>query len=179
MRRKAAHLFQRGERSKPAGYVVVASPAWLAASPAPATPGDLPAQDCIRVRLPNGALFRWPFERDGEQVLVDARGRLTLDEAAIARAAVLNGAGIGFFIEQDVTEDIAAGRLIRLLEDWTPPRPASASTIPGAGTRRRASRLPRHGAGDGRSASARVSDRLLPPAGHPARASATASGPAG
>lgn len=44
---------------------------------------------------------------------------------------MLDGAGIGFFIEQDVTEDIAAGRLIRLLEDWTPPRPGFSLYYPG------------------------------------------------
>ena len=88
---------------KPQRYAVVASPEWLAAHPVPLTPADLPVQHCLRVRLPNGALFRWPFERDGEQVQIDAKGRLTLDEAAIARAAVLDGAGIGFFIEQNVS----------------------------------------------------------------------------
>lgn len=75
------------------------------------------------MRLPDGALFRWYFERDGEVVQVDAQGRLTLDAAVIALAAVLDGAGVGFFIEQDVVQDIAAGRLVRLLEDWTSPRP--------------------------------------------------------
>jgi DNA-binding transcriptional LysR family regulator len=78
------------------------------------------------VRLPYGALFRWHFERQGETVQIEAEGRLTLDEAAILRAAVLDGAGIGFFIEQDGAEDIAAGRMVRLLEDWTPPRPVPA-----------------------------------------------------
>jgi DNA-binding transcriptional LysR family regulator len=116
---------------KPQRYAVVASPEWLAAHPAPLTPDQLPARDCIRVRLPNGALFRWPFEREGEQVQIDARGRLTVDEAAIARAAVLDGAGIGFFIEQNVADDIAAGRLIRLLGDWTPPRPGFSLYYPG------------------------------------------------
>ncbi|MFC3059104.1 LysR family transcriptional regulator [Paenirhodobacter populi] len=116
---------------RPQRYAVVAAPAWLTANPAPLTPADLPAQNCIRVRLPNGALFRWPFERGGEQVLLEAKGRLTLDEAAIARAAVLDGAGIGFFIEQDVADDIAAGRLVRLLEDWTPPRPGFCLYYPG------------------------------------------------
>lgn len=106
-------------------------PAWLAAHPAPLTPADLPVEDCIRVRLPDGALFRWPFERDGEALQVEARGRLTLDEAAIARAAVLDGAGIGFFIEQDVEDEIASGRLVRLLEDWTPPRPGFSLYYPG------------------------------------------------
>ena len=34
--------------------------------------------------------------------------------------AALQSIGIGFFMETDVKEDIAAGRLIRVLEDWTP-----------------------------------------------------------
>jgi DNA-binding transcriptional LysR family regulator len=116
---------------KPQRHAVVASPAWLKAHPAPQTPADLPLQHCLRVRLPNGALFRWQFERNGEVVQVDAKGRLTLDEAAIARAAVLDGAGIGYFIEQDVADDIASGRMIRLLEGWTPPRPGFSLYYPG------------------------------------------------
>lgn len=115
----------------PQRHAVVASPAWIAAHGVPLTPADLPLDHCIRVRLPNGVLFRWLFERAGRTVQVDARGRLTLDEAAIARTAVLAGAGIGFFIEQDVAEDIARGRMIRLLEDWTPPRPGFSLYYPG------------------------------------------------
>mgnify|MGYP000862471725 CR=1 FL=1 len=108
---------------KPQRYAVVASPNWVASHGLPQTPADLPLKDCIRVRLPNGALFRWTFERDGEAIQIEAQGRLTLDEASIARTAVLDGIGIRFFIEQDVADDITAGRLIRLLADWTPPRP--------------------------------------------------------
>jgi DNA-binding transcriptional LysR family regulator len=116
---------------RPQRYAVVAAPDWLAAHPAPAAPADLRPEQCIRIRLPNGALFRWPFERDGAVVHVDAKGRLTLDEAAIARTAVREGAGIGFFIEQDVADDLASGRLIRLLEDWTPARPGFSLYYPG------------------------------------------------
>ena len=116
---------------KPQRHAVVASPDWVAAHGTPLTPADLPVKDCLRVRLPNGALFRWSFERAGEVVQLEAQGRLTLDEAAIARMAVLDGAGIGFFIEQDVAEDIVAGRLTRLLEDWTPPRPGFSLYYPG------------------------------------------------
>lgn len=111
-------------------HAVVAAPDWLAANPAPRSPADLAALDCIRVRLPNGALLRWPFERDGAALQVEVSGRLTLDEVALARAAVLGGAGIGFFFEEDVAGDIAAGRLMRLLEDWTPPRPGLSLYYP-------------------------------------------------
>lgn len=46
-----------------------------------------------------------------------------LDEASLASMAVLEGVGLGFFLEQDVIADIDTGRLVRVLEDWTPPFP--------------------------------------------------------
>ncbi|MBV0913723.1 LysR family transcriptional regulator [Anianabacter salinae] len=132
---RPADLIPRDMIALPLGmsqrHAVVASPDWLASRSMPRTPADLPVDECIQVRLPNGSLLRWPFERDGEMVQINAMGRLVLDEAAIARTAVLGGAGIGFFIEQDVAEDIAAGRLVRLLEDWTPPRPGFSLYYPG------------------------------------------------
>ena len=71
--------------------------------------------------MPNGALFRWHFEKRGQAVQIDVKGPLTLDEASLSRTAVLDGVGIGFFLEHDVRPDIEARRLTRLLEDWTPP----------------------------------------------------------
>lgn len=115
----------------PARHAVVAAPDWLARHPAPLSPADLDPDHCLRVRLPNGALLRWPFEKDGRALPFEARGRLTVDDPAIARAAVLDGAGIGYFIEADVAEDIAAGRMVRLLTDWTPDRPGFSLYYPG------------------------------------------------
>lgn len=115
----------------PARHAVVAAPGWLARHPAPLSPADLDPEHCLRVRLPNGALLRWPFEKDGRALPFEARGRLTVDDPAIARAAVLDGAGIGYFIEADVAEDIAAGRMVRLLTDWTPDRPGFSLYYPG------------------------------------------------
>lgn len=100
---------------------VVASPAFLETRPVPRNPQDLLAHPCLRVRLPNGALFRWRFEKGGEELQLDVEGPITLDEASLARIAATNGVGIGYFMEADVREDIAAGRLVRMLEDWTPP----------------------------------------------------------
>lgn len=105
----------------PARRAVVASPDYVRSHGMPKVPQELLAHPCIRVRLPNGALYRWPFERGGEVVQIDVQGRLTLDEASLARLAVLDGVGIGYFMEPDVRADIAAGRLIQILKDWTPP----------------------------------------------------------
>lgn len=100
---------------------VAASPAFFEDRPVPQVPQELLSYPCIRGRLPNGALLRWRFERAGEELQLDVEGPITLDEPSLARIAAMNGVGIGYFMEADVREDIAAGRLIRILEDWTPP----------------------------------------------------------
>jgi DNA-binding transcriptional LysR family regulator len=100
---------------------VTASPPFFEGRTIPKVPHELLAYPCVRIRLPNGALFRWRFEKGGEELQLDVEGPVTLDEASLARIAVTNGVGIGYFMEADVREDIAAGRLIRILEDWTPP----------------------------------------------------------
>jgi DNA-binding transcriptional LysR family regulator len=106
---------------RPQRYAVVGSPAYIAKHGKPRVPPDLLHHPCIRVRLPNGTLYRWQFEKDGQTAQIAVNGPITLDEASLARAAVLEGIGLGFFMEQNVRADIEAGRLIRVLEDWTPP----------------------------------------------------------
>jgi DNA-binding transcriptional LysR family regulator len=100
---------------------VAASPTFFQNRPIPQVPQELLAYPCIRGRLPNGALLLWRFEKNGEELMLDVDGPITLDEASLARVAVMNGVGIGYFMEGDVREDLAAGRLVRILEDWTPP----------------------------------------------------------
>lgn len=100
--------------------VVVATPAYLEAHGTPVVPEDLAGHSCLRVRLPNGAIHRWPFEKHGRSVQVDVEGALTLDEASLARTAALASAGLTLAMESDVRDDIKAGRLVRVLEDWTP-----------------------------------------------------------
>lgn len=100
---------------------VVASQTFFENGPVPRVPQELLSHPCLRGRLPNGALLRWRFVKDGQELLIDVDGPMTLDEASLARIAAINGVGIGYFMEADVREDIAAGRLIRILEDWTPP----------------------------------------------------------
>ncbi|MDA8488107.1 LysR family transcriptional regulator [Kluyvera sp. Awk 3] len=116
---------------QPQRHAIVASPQYLKEQGSPETPLDLLHHACIRVRLPDGTIYRWHLENAGEVVQVDVQGRLTLDEASLARIAVLEGAGIGCFLEQDVVEDIAVGRLVRLLSDWTPPFPGLCIYYPG------------------------------------------------
>jgi DNA-binding transcriptional LysR family regulator len=108
---------------RPRRHAVVASPHYFIRHPVPGVPSDLLGHACIRIRLPSGELYRWHFEKDGEVAQVDVRGPITLDEASLARAAVLEGIGIGYLMESDIEDDLAAGRMLRVLEPWTPPLP--------------------------------------------------------
>lgn len=100
--------------------VVVASPTYLKAHGRPRVPQDLLRHSCLRVRLPNGALYRWPFEKEGESIHIDVEGPLTLDEASLARTAAIASRGLTLAMEADVRDDLETGRLIPVLEDWTP-----------------------------------------------------------
>lgn len=112
-------------------FAAVASPAYLKTRSGPLVPTDLLSHDCIRVRLPDGALYRWHFEKGGDTAQIEVSGPMTFDELNLSRAAVLAGFGIGFYFEQDVIADIDAGTLVRLLEDWTPPFPGLCLYYPG------------------------------------------------
>lgn len=107
---------------QPQRYAVVGTPGYFARYGRPGTPPDLLHHPCIRIRLPNGAIYPWQFEREGQVLRLDVQGPLTLDESGVAKAAVKAGVGLGFFMEQDVLGEVAAGEFERVLEDWTPPR---------------------------------------------------------
>ncbi|MCX5577738.1 LysR family transcriptional regulator [Kaistia terrae] len=116
---------------RPQIYAVVGSPGYFARHSIPRTPADLLAHRCVRVRLPNGALYRWQFEKQGESVQLDVRGPITLDEGTLSRQAAIEGLGLIYIHEYAVLEDIGAGRLVRVLEDWTPKLPGLAIYYPG------------------------------------------------
>lgn len=111
--------------------VVVGSPAYFRTHGKPLVPPDLLHHACLRIRLPNGASYRWHFEKNGQPAQIAVTGPITLDEASLSRIAVLEGAGIGYFMESDVCEDLDAGRLEMVLDDWTPPLAPLALYYPG------------------------------------------------
>lgn len=104
-------------------FAVVGAPAYFADHPPPRSPSDLAAHRCIRSRLPSGGLYRWEFQRHGESLSVDVQGPLTLGDPTLMLEAARAGVGLTYLTEWNVAADLAAGRLRRVLEDWTPPFP--------------------------------------------------------
>ncbi|MBW8724190.1 MAG: LysR family transcriptional regulator [Inquilinus limosus] len=104
--------------------IAVASPDYLAAHGRPQHPRDLVRHRCIRWRWPGHATpYAWEFHEDGRWFSVAVDGPLIVDDKQMARRAALRGIGIGFAVEQAVAADIAAGRLVPLLEPWSAPFP--------------------------------------------------------
>lgn len=105
----------------PIRFAVVGSPAYFARHERPRTPADLAGHRCIRARMPAGHIYHWEFERHGEVLEVDVDGPMTLDDPELMLEAAHAGLGLTYLAEFHVAEDLAAGRLERVLEAWTPP----------------------------------------------------------
>ncbi|PTE10460.1 LysR family transcriptional regulator [Mesorhizobium helmanticense] len=100
---------------------VVGAPSYFRNMPKPRHPNDLADHRCLRFRFSSGILYRWEFERDGEEIELAVQGPLILDEDYLIANAAIDGAGLAFLFEDYVREAIADGRLIRVLEDWCQP----------------------------------------------------------
>ena len=101
--------------------VVVGAPAYFARHPKPETPNDLNRHVCINYRLrTSGGLLAWEFEEAGRNIKIRPGGQLVTNDGPLVAAAVRAGAGLGYVMEHDVAEDIAAGRLVQVLADWCP-----------------------------------------------------------
>jgi DNA-binding transcriptional LysR family regulator len=100
---------------------VVAAPSYFETMPRPLHPRDLAAHRCVRFRFSSGVLYHWEFEKDGEELEIAVEGPLIVGEDRLNVEAAINGAGLTFVFEGYVSEAIADGRLVRVLEDWCPP----------------------------------------------------------
>lgn len=103
---------------------VVGAPGYFASRDRPLRPDDLAAHHCLNLRLGNsGGFYAWEFEKDGRELRVRVEGQCAFNNARMIRRACLDGFGLCALPENIVAEELAQGRLIRVLEDWCPPFP--------------------------------------------------------
>ena len=101
--------------------VVAASPAYLAQRGTPKTPQDLAGHDCIRFRLASGAFFPWTFAMTRRKFEMHVEGRLIVTESPfLGLQAVVGGAGLMQAPLAYMAAEIAAARLVTVLDDWAP-----------------------------------------------------------
>ncbi|MBX5170692.1 MULTISPECIES: LysR family transcriptional regulator [unclassified Rhizobium] len=107
-----------------ARMIVVAAPSCFKDQPPPSSPQDLTAHRCINIRLPSyGGFYPWEFERDGHEVRVRVDGQVAFNGVPQIVKAALDGYGLTYVHEDVVREDLENGRLVQVLDDWSPPFP--------------------------------------------------------
>ncbi|MDO9411099.1 MAG: LysR family transcriptional regulator [Pseudolabrys sp.] len=99
--------------------IVVASPAYLARHPAPKTPADLATHNCLGFNL-KASLNEWPFIQKGRSFAQPVSGNFKANNGDTLRECVLSGIGIARMGSFMIDDDIRAGRLVPLLEDYHP-----------------------------------------------------------
>ncbi|RVQ68668.1 LysR family transcriptional regulator [Croceicoccus ponticola] len=97
---------------------VVASPGYLAEHGVPVVPADLTHHRCI-VTSGVRAGAAWSFEANGGAV-VDVAPRLTVNTIDATVAAAEAGLGVANLLSYQTADPIAAGRLVRVLDDQAP-----------------------------------------------------------
>lgn len=98
-------------------YVLCASPDYLKKTGRPEHPSHLAGHICI-VNAAISPTNRWEFLVDGKPTSITVKPRARVNAARPIRNMVAAGHGIGLCLLPTVEDDIAHGRLVRLLKDF-------------------------------------------------------------
>lgn len=99
--------------------VLVAAPSYLAKQGTPAKPDDLTQHRCL-VYGQVAARQRWQLQHDGETIAVPVTSALCANNGEVLREAACKGHGIALLPTVIVGDAIKAGRLVTILEAFSP-----------------------------------------------------------
>ncbi|MGR2681081.1 LysR family transcriptional regulator [Chromobacterium haemolyticum] len=116
-------------RIAPCRSVICAAPAYLARHGRPETPAQLAGHNCLRYAYYRGGAA-WTLQGPDGPVAVEPRGNYLVNNSEALRDALLAGAGIAQMPTFIVGADLAAGRLLPLLERYPLPLHAVYAVFP-------------------------------------------------
>ncbi len=100
---------------------IVASPAYFARHALPKTPQELVAHQCINLSLSTSrGHYIWHFKKKARELKVRVDGAVAFNSIDMVKEAALAGFGLAYLPEDEVTTCLAAGSLVRVLDDWCP-----------------------------------------------------------
>ncbi|HEX6734954.1 MAG TPA: LysR substrate-binding domain-containing protein [Azonexus sp.] len=105
----------------PVRYRLCASAAYLQGRSI-ATPADLAGHNCLHYGLREFG-NEWRFQRGGEEAKVRVASNVVVNNSEVVRDLLLADLGIGLVWNYAVDREIADGRLLPLLPEWTPVGP--------------------------------------------------------
>lgn len=102
--------------------VVVASPEYFKKHAPPKKPADITEHHCVNIRhRPTGSVYAWEFEDKGKEFTVRGEGQLVFNSMIHVINAALDGLGLAYVPEPLVTDEIASGALVQVLDKWCIP----------------------------------------------------------
>ncbi len=110
--------------------VVVASPNYLAQRGTPAQPEDLARHNCLTFGNYGNQARGWLFTIDGRPTPVRVSGSMECNDGAVLHDWALAGRGLAWRSMWEVREDLAAGRLVTVLDDFAAPDNAIYAVFP-------------------------------------------------
>lgn len=105
-----------------------ASPGYLEHREMPQTPADLSAHDCIEMPGRDGRARTWTMTRGDEKAEVPLTPKISINDALTIHNLVRKHAGIGIISGYLCGPDFEAGRLVRILPEWSMP-PVDVSIV--------------------------------------------------
>ena len=102
---------------------IIASPEYLRSRPKPTLPRDLLKHRCINFRHGSAGIYRWEFQKGRKSMSIAVNGTLIVEDEELVLRAALDGVGFAFISEHKIASHLAAGSLVRVLEDWCQPFP--------------------------------------------------------
>jgi DNA-binding transcriptional LysR family regulator len=104
--------------------MAVASAEYLARHGTPETPDELHNHACLNWRWPtDGSLYRWEFEDDGREFEISVNGPIIANDIEVVLQAALQGLGIAYASHEWIEGWQKEGKLIRVLERYSPKFP--------------------------------------------------------
>ena len=102
--------------------VACASPAYLAEHPPIGDPDDLLRHRCLALRENDEDVTLWRFSHSTEGArTVRIKPAMSTNDGTILRAWAISGLGVIVRSEWDAAQDLAEGRLVRILPEWVCP----------------------------------------------------------
>lgn len=115
----------------PFRFVVVASPEYLSRRGQPKRPEDLRRHACLRLRRSDGGLALWKLKTNSRPLEIAASGPFIANDFPTLLGAALEGMGLAQIPEPIASQQVASGRLVRVLDPFAPTVPGIFLYYPG------------------------------------------------
>ena len=108
----------------------VAAPGYLQRAGTPAAPAELMRHECLTLSSDASQTRGWAFTVDGAVTHLRPSGRIDCSDGQVLHAWCLRGMGLAWRSTWEVEQDVAAGLLVAVLEDFAAPPNGIYAVVP-------------------------------------------------